>query len=346
MKSLLIILSVFATVSALDISITDAEINQEIIWPEYKYDTLENPLTSDKIYLGRVLFYDPILSADSTISCASCHSQYSAFTHVDHQLSHGINDQIGDRNSPSLMNLAYQDRFMWDGAIHNLDAQALAPMSSEIEMAESLDHVVIKLNRIPAYQDLFKKAFGQSQVTGEHTLKAIGAFMATIESKNSKFDQVLAGKTEFTSQESNGYQLFQNNCASCHKEPLFTTNEFVWNGLTVDSVLNDFGQMRITNDSKDSLHFKIPTLRNVEFSYPYMHDGRFKTLREVLDFYTDDLPSHENHIDNRLQKPISLTDNEKTDLIAFLLTLTDKEFLFNKKYSFPFEFFFPETKDN
>lgn len=344
MKLLVGILSIFAAVSALEISIPDAPVKEEITWPEYKYDTISNPLTSNKVYLGRVLFYDPILSLDSTISCASCHSQYSAFTHVDHQLSHGIQDKIGTRNSPSLMNLAYQDKFMWDGAIHNLDAQALAPMSSEVEMAETIEHVVEKLNRIPAYRELFEKAFGEAEVTGEHTLKAIGAFMATLESKNSKYDQVLKGETTFTPQEENGYQLFKTNCASCHKEPLFTTGEFVWNGLPVDSSLNDMGRMRITNDETDSLHFKIPTLRNVEFSYPYMHDGRFKSIREVLDFYTSDLPN-DTHLDKRLHSPINLSDNEKTDITAFLLTLTDKEFLFNKKYSFPFEFFFPKAKD-
>ncbi|WP_258541129.1 cytochrome-c peroxidase [Parvicella tangerina] len=316
-----------------------------IEWPAYQYDTISNPLTAEKIYLGRVLFYDPILSSDSTISCASCHSQYSAFTHVDHQLSHGIADRIGTRNSPALMNLAYQKQFMWDGAIHNLDAQALAPISHPDEMGENIENVVYKLNHNPSYQQLFQAAFGNPVVTGEHTLKAIGAFMATLESKNAKFDQVMAGNNEFTDQERNGYQLFLKNCASCHQAPLFTSNEFVWNGLPVDSSLNDFGRMKITNSSEDSLHFKIPTLRNIEFSYPYMHDGRFQTLREVLNFYTSEVPLENDHLDHRLQRPISLTDHEKTDLVAFLLTLTDKEFLFNQKYSFPFEFFFPQTKD-
>ncbi|MCB9188311.1 MAG: cytochrome-c peroxidase [Flavobacteriales bacterium] len=345
MKEILLIFTLLTSISFIDVVLPNKEVSEKAVWPTYYYDTLSNPLTEDKIYLGRVLFYDPILSIDSTISCASCHSQYSAFTHVDHPRSHGVFDQVGDRNSPSLMNLAYQDKFMWDGAIHNLDAQALAPISEVSEMGETIGHVIEKLDRIPAYHELYSKAFGSSEITGEKTLKAIGAFMATLESKNSKYDQMMAGTAEFTEQENNGYNLFLSNCAICHKEPLFTTNEFVWNGLPLDTALNDLGRMKITHLSMDSLHFKIPTLRNVEFSYPYMHDGRMKTLRDVLNFYTSELPFENTEIDHRLNQPIILTDNEKTDLIAFLLTLTDKEFLFNKKYSFPFDFFFPSTKD-
>lgn len=343
MKVILGILSVFTVVSLVDINLPDA--SEEITWPTYYYDTVENPITPEKVYLGRVLFYDPILSADSTISCASCHSQYTAFTHVDHQLSHGIDDRIGTRNSPTLMNLGYHSTFMWDGAIHLLDAQALAPISHPDEMGETISHVVVKLNRIPAYRKLFFDAFGDSLVTGEHTLKALGSFMVSLESKNSKYDRVIAGVETFTEQEKNGYELFKQHCASCHKEPLFSVNEFVWNGLPIDTSLNDFGRMKITNLPEDSLKFKIPTLRNVEFSYPYMHDGRFGSLREVLDFYSYGIPYKLARVDERLHTPLEFNDHEKTDIIAFLLTLTDKEFLFNKDYSFPFDFFFPKAKD-
>lgn len=322
-----------------------AEFSSLIEWPDYKYDTLSNPLTSEKIYLGRVLFYDPILSSDSTISCASCHSQYSGFTHIDHKLSHGIQDRIGFRNAPSLMNLAYQELFMWDGAIHNLDAQALAPISHPDEMNESIENVVLKLNRLTPYKDLFYRSFGDSTVTGENTLKAIGAFMATLESKNSKYDMVIAGSEQFTEQEANGYQLFTQHCASCHKEPLFTTNEFVSNGLPLDTLLSDFGRMRITNNPLDSLKFRIPTLRNIEFSYPYMHDGRFSSLREVLNHYSSEEISTKI-VDDRLKTSLLLSDNDKTDIIAFLLTLSDKEYLFDKKHSYPFDFFYPSAKDN
>jgi cytochrome c peroxidase len=336
---------VLTLVSVVETATPSSSKTGNVTWPTYHYDTIANPLTPEKVYLGRVLFYDPILSADSTISCASCHSQYTAFTHVDHPLSHGIDDRIGTRNSPSLMNLAYQNTFMWDGAIHNLDAQALAPISHPDEMGETIEHVVIKLSRLPAYQELFEAAFDSGEITGEHTLKAIGAFMATLESKNAKYDRVLAGEETFTLQEEKGYELFKQYCASCHREPLFAVNEFVWNGLPMDTALNDMGRMKITNNSEDSLHFKVPTLRNVEFSYPYMHDGRFQSLREVLNFYSEELPKGTDHLDERLHQPIQLNDHEKTDLTAFLLTLTDKEFLFNKDFSYPFNFFFPKAKD-
>lgn len=345
MKSLFFILALITTASAVQIITPNAVVKEEITWPPYLYDTIVNPLTPKKIYLGRVLFYDPVLSVDSTISCASCHSQYTAFTHVDHKLSHGVFDLVGDRNSPSLMNLAYQSQFMWDGRIHNLNAQPLAPISEADEMGETIEHVVYKLNQIPAYRKLFMEVYGDSIITGEHMAKAIGAFMATIESKNAKYDQVLNGTAEFTEQEAKGYELFKQNCASCHQEPLFTTNEFVWNGLPLDTALNDLGRMSITQHAEDSLSFKIPTLRNLEFSYPYMHDGRYQTIREVLNYYTSELPTAAEHLDSRLQTGIQLSDHEKTDLTAFLLTLTDKEFLFNKNYSFPFDFFFPKAKD-
>ncbi len=245
MKSLFFILALITTASAVQIITPNAVVKEEITWPPYLYDTIVNPLTPKKIYLGRVLFYDPVLSVDSTISCASCHSQYTAFTHVDHKLSHGVFDLVGDRNSPSLMNLAYQSQFMWDGRIHNLNAQPLAPISEADEMGETIEHVVYKLNQIPAYRKLFMEVYGDSIITGEHMAKAIGAFMATIESKNAKYDQVLNGTAEFTEQEAKGYELFKQNCASCHQEPLFTTNEFVWNGLPLDTALNDLGRISI-----------------------------------------------------------------------------------------------------
>lgn len=342
MKSILSIL-ILTSIIGISEGLNPNHISPEISWPEYRYDTIENPLTEEKIYLGRVLFYDPILSADSTISCASCHSQYSAFTHVDHKLSHGIGDSIGTRNSPSLMNLAYQDKFMWDGAIHHLDMQALAPISNPLEMGETLANVVNKINRLPKYRQLYKNAFGDTLITGELTLKAIATFMLTLESKNSKFDQFLAGKTEFTEQEQKGFELFQDQCASCHKAPLFAISDFANNGLPIDPNLKDLGRMNISNNPEDSLKFKIPTLRNIEFSYPYMHDGRFKTLREVLNHYSN--LSLEDNLDTRLNK-INLTDHDKTDLTAFLLTLTDKEFLFNKDFGFPFDFFYPPARDS
>lgn len=303
-------------------------------WPKPVYDFNKNPLTTDKVELGRYLFYDPILSKNNQISCASCHSPYTAFTHVDHDLSHGIDDRIGTRNSPALMNLAWHSSFMWDGAINHLDMQALAPISHPDEMGETIESVVKKLQHTTMYPAMFKKAFGDSMITGEHTLKAISQFMLTLVSSNSKYDSVMRKQTQFTVQEKNGYILFQKNCSSCHAEPLFTNLQFENNGLAVDTTLKDYGRMRITKNKTDSLKFKVPTLRNIEFSFPYMHDGRFKTISAVLKHYTNGVKQSPT-LSVHLQKPMVLSSNDKVDLTAFLLTLTDKSFLFNPKYAYP-----------
>lgn len=305
-------------------------------WPKPLYNFKNNPLTKEKVFLGRNLFYDPILSRDNSISCSSCHSPFNAFTHVDHNLSHGIEDRIGTRNSPTLMNLAWHQSFMWDGAINHLDMQALAPISHHDEMDEKIENVILKLNQSKKYKTLFFEAFGDSIVTGEKTLKSISQFMLTLISANSKYDLVKQHHAKFTQQEKNGYKLFQKHCASCHQEPLFTNLQFENNGLKIDPKLNDFGRMKITQNPKDSLKFKVPTLRNIEFSYPYMHDGRFKKLNQVLNHYTNEI-QQSSTLAESIRNPIVLTSNEKVDIIAFLLTLSDKEFLFNQTHGFPRE---------
>ena len=301
-------------------------------WPQPKYNFESNPLSEEKIYLGRVLFYDPILSSDSSISCGSCHSQYNSFAHADHALSHGIKDQIGIRNAPTLQNLAWNDFFMWDGAIHHLDVQALAPITNTKEMNEKLEHVILKLQRSKLYKKLFRKAYKSEVITSEKTLKAISQFMLTLTSANSKYDRFRNGKEKFSEQELRGYELFKNNCGTCHTEPLFTNGKFESNGLSIDTMLKDFGRVLITKNPQDSLKFKVPTLRNIEFSFPYMHDGRFKKLSEVLNHY-----QNKKLAKNSVGERVLLSSNEKVDLIAFLLTLSDKEFLFNPKHSFPRE---------
>jgi cytochrome c peroxidase len=303
-------------------------------WPKPNYDFKIKPLKHSSIELGRALFYDPILSRNNTISCASCHSPYNAFTHVDHALSHGIEDKIGTRNSPALMNLAWNKLFMWDGAVNNIEVQALAPMHNKVEMDETIEHVVTKLQASKIYPPLFRKAFGDSVITGEHTLKAIGQFMLTLVSANAKYDSVMRHQSKFTMQEENGYRLFKMHCSSCHTEPLFTNLSFENNGLPVDTNLNDFGRIRISHHYNDSLKFKVPTLRNIEFSYPYMHDGRFKTLTAVLKHYTSGIQKS-NTLSPKLEQPIVLSANEQVDLTAFLLTLSDKSFLFNPNFAYP-----------
>ena len=158
--------------------------------------------------------------------------------------------------------------------------------------------------------------------------------MLTLVSYHAKYDSVMQKQSSFTEQEANGYRLFRANCASCHIEPLFTNDKFENNGLPVDTSLNDVGRMRITQDSANYLQFRVPTLRNVQFSYPYMHDGRFTKLKQVLDHYTNGIVRTKS-LSKQLQKPMVLTSNEKVDIIAFLYTLTDRNFLYNEQYSYP-----------
>jgi cytochrome c peroxidase len=300
-------------------------------FPEPTYNLSSNPLDSVKIELGKVLFYDPVLSKDNTISCASCHSPFNAFSHTDHDLSHGIHDQIGTRNAPALFNLAWQHIFMWDGAVNHLDFQPLAPISHPKEMGENIKSIVEKLNASARYKNMLLKAFGDSMATGERMLKALSQFQLTLISANSKYDKVKQGKAVFTEQENKGYLLFQKNCNTCHTEPLFTNYGFANNGLPVDTTLNDFGRWGITKHSKDSLLFKVPSLRNLSYTHPYMHDGRFKKLHQVLGHYTDGI-SQSATLSDELKTSIKLNSNEKTDLIAFLLTLNDSEFVFNASH--------------
>jgi cytochrome c peroxidase len=300
--------------------------------PSYAFD--RNPLSKEKVTLGRVLFYDPILSKDSSISCASCHSPYHAFAHTDHDLSHGIHDQIGTRNAPALFNLAWQQRFMWDGAINHLDMQALAPISHPQEMGETIGHVVEKLRRTSIYPELFFRAFGDSSITGERVLKSLSQFQLTLVSSTSKYDSVRLGKSEFSEQEQNGYLLFQQNCNTCHREPLFSTYRFANNGLPLDTTLNDLGRGGLTQNQLEVGKFKIPSLRNLSYSYPYMHDGRFDKLSQVINHYTNGIVIGET-LSEELKLPISLHPNEKIDMVAFLLTLNDRSFVFNPKHQFP-----------
>ena len=302
-------------------------------WPKPNYNFSKNPLTEEGFQLGRQLFYDPILSKDSTISCASCHLQATGFTHVDHSLSHGIDGKIGTRNSMTMMNLAWSKTFMWDGGVNHLDVQPLNPITSPVEMNETLANVVNKLQKSDKYKSLFFAAFGDENITGQRVLKALSHFELLLVTANSKYDKVMRKEAVFTNQEQNGYQLFKNNCASCHTEPLFTNGKYENNGIPLDTTLNDIGRQRITEKSDDYLKFKVPTLRNIQFTNPYMHDGRFKKLTEVVKHYNS-LGNNKN-LPKQLQKPMNLTDNERVDLVAFLLTLTDTEFLFDKRFSYP-----------
>ncbi|WP_309612908.1 cytochrome c peroxidase [Flavobacterium sp.] len=304
-------------------------------WPKPFYDFKRNPITEEGFQLGRNLFYDPILSRDNTISCQSCHLQQTGFTHVDHQLSHGIEGKIGTRNSMALINLAWSKDFMWDGGVNNLEMQPLNPITNPLEMDETLEHVVTKLRASEKYRKLFAKAFGDEKVTSQRLLKALAQFTVMLKSSNSKYDRVMRNEEQYYAREQRGYDLFKTNCASCHKEPLFSDDKFEKNGLALDTTLNDIGRIKITNKKEDYLRFKIPTLRNIQFTFPYMHDGRFKTLTEVVKHYNS--LGNDKNLSKELVKPMNLSDNDRVDLVLFLTTLTDKEFLFDKRFSFPKE---------
>ncbi len=307
---------------------------------DLQYDFSKNSYSDTKVELGRALFYDPILSKDSTISCASCHSPFNAFAHTDHTLSHGIGDSIGTRNAPALFNLAWKSSFMWDGASNHLDMQALSPITHEDEMAESIEHVLDKLAQKPIYPTLFEAAFGDTMINTERMLKALSQFQLSLISVGSKYDKVKSGIDTFSTQESKGYSVFKEHCASCHTEPLFTDDQFRNNGLNPDSTLSDIGRAAVTLSDADRYKYKVPTLRNLSYTYPYMHDGRFRKLYDVINHYTDSLDQALG-IDPLLQSGIILSEHEKVDLVAFLLTLNDKDFVYNPDHRFPRELLKP-----
>ena len=304
-------------------------------WQEPLYDFEKNPITHEGFVLGRKLFHDPLLSRDGTISCASCHSQYNGFTHVDHAVSHGIDDRKGTRNSPVLINLAWNNSFHWDGGVNNLEVQPLNPLSHPAEMDQSLEKVLEYLNQDEAYRSLFFQAFGDSVVSSKNMLLALAQFNASLVSSNSRYDKFMRDELEFTKQEKKGLKLFMKHCNSCHTAPLFNSNKYASNGLPIDTVYNDVGRFKITGNPEDSLKFRIPTLRNIAYTFPYMHDGRFKKLRQVVAYYAGEIDLENPYLSNELRKKIKLSSNDQKDLISFLLTLTDKEFLFNNKFELP-----------
>lgn len=303
-------------------------------WPKPVYDFTKNPVTRKGFDLGRKLFFDPLLSKDSTISCASCHLQFTNFTHVDHALSHGIQGRKGTRNTLSIINTAWSKTFMWDGGVNNIEVQPLAPIENPVEMDTKLSVIVEKLRHSPAYTRRFKEAFGpEAEITGQHVLKALAQYMVSLQSYNAKYDKVMRKEpgVSFTESEGKGLKLFRKHCASCHTEPLFTNNAFENNGLRPDPALLDGGRIRITRSASDSLKFKVPSLRNIEVSYPYMHDGRFRSLQMVLFHYSADIHQSPT-LSPKLAKGVTLSEQDKNHLIVFLKTLTDEQFLRDKRF--------------
>jgi cytochrome c peroxidase len=316
----------------------DPIINEDDItvkWPDYfpapVYDFSGNPITKEGFLLGKKLFYDPILSVDNTISCGSCHQQFVAFAHADHKLSHGIDNKFGVRNSQALFNVIWNTTFFWDGGSNHIEVQPIGPITNPVEMDETVQNVVYKLSQRADYKSLFKAAFNADSITSQLMLKAIAQFMGAFVSASSKYDKnrIDPVANPFTEDEKLGLTIFESKCASCHVPPLFTDNSFRNNGL--DEIFSDSGRYLITNINSDMGKFKVPSLRNIELTYPYMHDGRFETLPQVLNHYSSEIKQSAT-LDQSLTNGIPLNNTEKQQLIAFLKTLTDREFINDPRF--------------
>jgi cytochrome c peroxidase len=301
-------------------------------WPTPFYNYSNNPLSKQGFELGRKLFYDTRLSKDNTVSCGSCHQQFSAFAQIDHPVSHGVNDLVGNRNSPALFNLNWHTSFFWDGGVNHIENQPIAPIQNPVEMDETMANVVTKLQADATYRSMFKAAFGDESVTSQRIAKAFAQFMGMMVSSNAKYDKYKRGESggAFTQQELDGYDVYKQNCAACHTEPLFTDFSYRNNGLPQASV-NDSGRAHITLSIADLYKFKVPSLRNLKYTWPYMHDGRFNNIDQVLSHYASGILQSPT-LDARLATGIQLTDKQKEDLKAFLNTLNDEVFVANTMF--------------
>ena len=301
----------------------------------------DNLLTKEGVALGKKLFFDTILSGDETQSCASCHSPQKSFT--DQQpFSVGVAGNSGTRNAMPLFNLAwnFDERFAWDGKELSLERQALEPVSNPVEMHSDWKKIGKKLAASSKYKDLFLQAFGSSIIDSTSITKAIAQFERTLISGNAKFDKYLRGETTLTAEEQNGFDVFMDeskgDCFHCHgsdNNPLWTDNKFHNNGL--DHTFTDLGFGAVTGDPNDNGKFKSPSIRNLVFTAPYMHDGRFATLEEVINHYSEGLKKSST-IDPLMKKVneggIRLSLEEKTNLKAFLQTLSDYDFVRNPAF--------------
>jgi len=289
-------------------------------FPEPAYPVNEYPVTTERFELGRDLFYSTSLSSDNTVSCASCHAQTHQFADHNIAFSVGVDGQIGTRNAPAIFNMAWQPYFNWDGGVNHLDVFHLAPITSSVEMNETIPGILQKLNNSQAWKDKFSAAFGVSEITDYEVFKALSQFLLMVTSDQSLYDDVQRGKAVFNDDQQAGYELFLANCASCHTEPLFTNYDFINNGL--DAIPADSGRYRITQNPTDIGKFKVPTLRNVLLTYPYMHDGRFFTIDAVLDHYDHGIVDSPT-LSPELTNGIPLTETERFQLKKFLETLID-----------------------
>jgi cytochrome c peroxidase len=311
----------------------------------------DNKLTNAGVQLGRMLFYEKAMSRDGSISCADCHQQKDMFSDI-RQFSEGVDGKVGGRQAMAAFNLAWHSRgLFWDGRVATLREQALRPIQDSLEMNESLENVVGKLSAMPIYQDQFTRAFGTPDITSARIGLAIEQFEITIVSNQSKYDHYEQGHATLSDAEERGRQLFFANadpgagvkggeCVHCHGGPNFANDFFVNNGLDRDVDFTDLGRFNVTGLPTDRAVFKVPSLRNIALTPPYMHDGRFNTLEEVIDHYNSGVKNsstvHHTMEHNLQHGGLLLNAQEKADLVAFLHTLTDETLKTDERYASPF----------
>ena len=300
----------------------------------------ENPTTVQGVALGRKLFYEPMLSGDNTQSCGSCHAQAFAFSDNGKRFSTGIDGSIGNMNAMAIVNLAWANDFFWDGRSVGIENQARQPVINPIEMHETWPNAIAKLQATTTYPYLFQAAFGTDKITEDLAVNAIAQFERTMISGNSDYDKFMRGEPNGMTQAAyRGMQAFfteRGDCFHCHVEGLLADYDFHNNGLDATFNADNIGRAAVTGRSSDTGKFKTPTLRNVEFSGPYMHDGRFATLEEVVEHYNSGIKRSPT-LDPKIKKPdgLFLTEQEKSDLVAFLKALSDPEFLANPSFADP-----------
>ncbi|SFD48816.1 cytochrome-c peroxidase [Flavobacterium phragmitis] len=311
------------------LAIDNPEIDLKIPadFPELNAFVSQNKPTQYGVELGEKLFSDKRFSADNTISCSSCHIQENAFTDQKTQAV-GIEGRIGLRNTPSIQNLAFMKFYNWDGSKLQLENQPLVPIITHEEMDSSILEVMGKIKNDAVYKDLFRKAFGDENITPERIYKSIAQFEYTLISANSKYDKVKRKEVSFTESELKGYQTFQQKCASCHEGELFTDQSFRNIGFPLNTDTNEAGRARVTGIAADFMSFRVPTLRNIEYTAPYGSFGQFPTLKSVLDYFDNGVLDADNldPIFKENGKRIPLTEEEKVNLIAFMKTFSDATF--------------------
>lgn len=300
-------------------------------FPKATYNFQKKPVTKAGFELGRKLFFDPNLSSTGEVSCSNCHQQGNAFADGPHHpLSIGINGKNGTRNAPSLANMAFFKEFMWDGGINHLDFVPINALTSDIEMGEKMGNLVKMLNNDANYPTLFKNAFGIDTATATFMLVALSQFTLMMVSDNSPYDQYLKGEKEaLNSQQIAGMKLFKQKCEACHTGVLQTDFSYRNNGIS--EKITDKGRGRISEHETDYGKFRVPSLRNVALTPPYMHDAKFNTLEEVLDHYSNGIKKTET-LDPLLKDGIKMNSDEKQKIIAFLKSLTDEKFLRDARF--------------